>query len=1101
MRHALLLLLASSAFAQDAPPPSGPGRPAPPLEVVGFQARDDSACDPTEARTGECVDVVDFFPLDRAFEKRALDADQRAVLRDVGRLYAHAFEDLAYRWPAGDLTQTLRLDGYKALPLPSDAWAESKARSASYSLPKQAAYAGPGDWFVPLDDPSAPRVDGVRFPHVRYLGPEGQLPFPATTLLSGRFAQKLGFGGRRHDYDVMDADPGSAGPFFEEMFPYSYTQGRLSEEDTVYSARERVPLYAFQFTSDLADGGPPEDPMRAALWESLHTDGSLRGAQAAAAAHFDEFVRLLFVQTSQFAMEGYTTNQIRVLAALSALATPPGALAGQTGLARDLVAAARGETDTTAELLDRLEDADIPILPTTINLRYEVLPREVVLPWALRLEGITNDRDGFYDALNAAIDHRLAALLRLEAPPITTLDPDTRRVWLRDAVLPGEDRDEVDTEVLRLAVEVLVADMSAARRARIESWMLATQVRYAIAATFDDARIATPTEVAQAAADQWTAVVGQHGYEVSHLPQGLGAIDPLAVCTNLEGVKALDEPSFRAIHVDQLVAAPRDLQGMAVLEAAAADLPFAFLDDPRETPEVTPLFDLGDGRRLYRVRWTVWSGWHMMWGLGAATEGSAPRLALRTTAMCDDMVFADTDLVPTLVRAGLLYANFRPTTPEDPREVKREKKKVEMSSDDAVEALASGPEQAAEAMAKAEELKAMVEAPPIEDLATGGGPKFAGETFEIVQEDLEPTTTYIRDIVHRPLDRRAGDHGLMVFTFDATAPSEKMALRDLKPRTPYTRFQERVRRREADQRLEKDERYVRTAGWVWYFQPKLRDRPVQISPAYTQTDSVTAGKALPRWKRRSRVDAAFGFGVGAFPLHQVDWACDGTSTFNFSADCDAPTPLRSEGLSGDLQVMATWWAHDQPRFGLDAGAEARLDVRAAGYSLFYGPDPTITTIADPVARPAFPWSLRFQGGLILGFRHAPYANPLHRDRVGAKLWGPTQGGGRTNLTRMQWGLRTGLLLGPSYQGAEATTQLELWLAWSTRRQRGKNVSFSPYHPMFLIGPFARASYGFGLGEQTADPARYLVVQGSWTVYVGLRGYLRLQKPAKLPEAP
>lgn len=1094
----LLLLLTGVGLAQDAPAPP-PVAAAPQLRVMGFEARPDGACDdPSAARDGRCVDVVDFFPLDAAFEKRPLTAAQRAVLRDLGPLYAHALEDLAHRWNAGDIRQTLQAVGHRALPLPTETWKASDDTLHTYGLPRQDLFLGNRDWFSPTIQSTDPRRPGHIYPHLRYLGPEGQVTLPPTAVLTGRSALRLGAGGKLHDYDVMDADPGASLPFFEQMFPYTYAAGALGAQDTVYRARERIPLLSFRYRQDLIDGDPDASADRKALFAETVTDGGFEAIRKASAVHFDEFLRVVFVQTAQFAMEGYTTNQIRVLAALTALAMPPDALSEQTGLARALVAAARGETDTTEEILDRINNDGLSNVPLDVRIRYEALPRIVIEPWVARLAP-TDDRAGpFFATLDARVRDSLQSVLRFDAPSLTSLDADARRAWLRDAVLPGEDRDEVDTQVLREAIKELLEDLTPSQRARIETWMLADQVRFAVASTFDDTRIATPTEVVIVAAEQWTTVLDLHGYSVAHLPQGLGAIDPVAVCSTLDGVEALDEPSFKSVHVDQIVAAPRGLSGDAVLAAVSHDLPFVFVDDPRRPPQVTWLMDLGDGRAAYRVRWQLWTGWHLLWG--TAPHGDQDRLLLRTGTFCEDTVLASTDLVPTLVRAGMLHANMRPTTPERPSEAKRERKKVEMSSDEAVDQLASAPEQATAAQEKAAEVQALLEAPPVEEVATKKV-EFAAQTYEIVQEDLRPATSYLRELVHTPLERSVGRGALMVFTFDATAPSSPRAVRELLPRTPYIREQERVRRREHGERIDKGEHYVRTAAWMWFFAPETRDRPVQISPAYTAKDSVAAGLPLPRWSRRSTTDFGFGFGLGGFPFHRVNWQCreGGEDVFNFSGDCANPGFLTSEGLTVDLQAMATWWGSDQPRIGLDAGIEARLDARPAGFSTLWGPNTTVD-VPDPAKEPIYPWSLRFQAGLIVGFRHAPGAQPLYRSARDRRVWGASRGSGSANLSRFQWGMRTGLLLGPSFTGTEASTQLEVWLGWGSRRKVSANASFTPYHPMFVIGPFARGTVGFPLGPQTADPLRQLEVTHSWTAYLGLRGYLRLKQAGKLPEA-
>ena len=105
---------------------------------------------------------------------------------------------------------------------------------------------------------------------------------------------------------------------------------------------------------------------------------------------------------------------------------------------------------------------------------------------------------------------------------------------------------------------------------------------------------------------------------------------------------------------------------------ARAHLPFLYLDNPiNSSPDIERLIALPDRINaetkqreevaIYRARWKVWSGWHLLWGteIYKGTE----RLTLRTAAFCSNMTMTSPDLVPTLVRGGLLIDNFMPTTP------------------------------------------------------------------------------------------------------------------------------------------------------------------------------------------------------------------------------------------------------------------------------------------------------------------------------------------------------------------------------------------------------------------------------------------------------
>ena len=110
-----------------------------------------------------------------------------------------------------------------------------------------------------------------------------------------------------------------------------------------------------------------------------------------------------------------------------------------------------------------------------------------------------------------------------------------------------------------------------------------------------------------------------------------------------------------AIYVDQVFAGQDtqlnpELTNDALLWDARFELPFIMFDNPVvNEPSVQRLVGLPDGEALYRVRWTVWSGWHLLWSM-ESYEGQT-RLSLKTGAICDNTVIANPDLVATIVRA------------------------------------------------------------------------------------------------------------------------------------------------------------------------------------------------------------------------------------------------------------------------------------------------------------------------------------------------------------------------------------------------------------------------------------------------------------------
>jgi hypothetical protein len=1069
----LWLALAPTLLAQDAPTP--PLSPAPPVRVVAFQGRRDQACaDRTEARKGRCLDVVDFLTVDTRSPVEGTAVEP--VLDDVGALQAQLLEDLAIRWNAPDVQQSIRLDGYTSLPQSSAVWGAWSAPDGTWAGPRPDRMVGVGRWISVDPSPTAPRDPAALFPTVKVLVPPGvHLPAPHV-VLDGRFAQRLGHGGRRHDHDVMDADMSTSGPIFEQLFPYAYAGSQRSEDDEVYALRERIPLIAF--SRDRRPGAA----------ETVVPARGLDDARRLAHEAFEDFQHAVFSQTAQFAMEDFTANQVRVLAAMAAMSTPPGELEDTAGVARDLVAAARYETDRAADAVaTRTAEEAVRLAP--IDLDLAAVPRSVLAAWAPR---VVRDHRAtgalgvdFYADLNERVRDELGILLRVDAAPLPSLDEPERTRWVAASVLPGEDRDVIDAAILRTALTLVFGEVDADQRARVETWMLGDQARRAIAATFDRTKAATPNEVAGAAQVQWQTVLGLHGHAPQPRAQGLGAVDPLAVCTTADGADALAEPAFREIGVELVVAGPDTLSSEDpvpdVLDVAAEKLPWVFLDDPEVAPTVERLLGLGDGRALYRVRWTVWSGWHLLWAVEPTPDGGR-RLALRTAALCDDLVIAPRDLVPTLVRGALLAGNLRPSTPERPGDVPRRRIPSPLdSTDDVADRVSGAPAQVESGTAKVDEARAVADAPM--DTVSGTKPTFAEDTTEIAFETLSPAAAWLQALVH-PRLRAEGEAGrVLVSVFDATAPGEALAADEVVPRTPYVR---RAGRDDAGQ--------VRTAAWMLWFSPS-RERPILVSPAYRPRPSVASADRIPRWDRRHALDWNLGFGLGGWPFERIRWACGATIDPAYGGPCEGQLPTNGGAI--DLQGFATWWAHDEPRVGLDVGLEARLDVRPPGFApaAVEGAPP----VEDPGALPSLPWALRFQGGVVLGLTFAPGPQPLTRERPDAPVWGAPATTGDTRLGRFRFGLRGGLLFGPGYSGAQGAAHAELWTGWSLRSRRGRQAAFTPYHPRLFLGPFARGAYAFPVGEE--DSSRQLVLRDSWTVYVGLRLQLRVSKQAKLPEAP
>ncbi len=1101
------LFVASVALAQGG---------APDHAVVGFKGLAGGECeDRTAAQDGKCVDVVEFFPLDSAGFGKPLTAGDRATLRDLGALYSFGFEDLAYKWTKGTIEQTIRDDEHMQLPSTRETYQVGGRNQASYVVPNLDLYLGDGDWYDAAAKPMDDRTS-VFFPHVLFNGPDDEIP-AATVVLDGRFAQRLGANGRSFDFDLMDSHPDKSRPFFEQVFPFL----RSSVDNDVYDPDQQRPLRIFRLASNLGGSGAGESEreakMRAAVQERLTVEADFGVIRHVVGVEFEAFRRLVFVQASQFAMENFTTNQMRVIAAMTAISSRPDP-EGADGLGRALVAAAKGETDTTDQILEVIKQ-DPGGLALGDHVQYDKLPMDVVEPWVRNLtaDGLP---PGYVEDLQNQIARRLPTLLRQKfPPPLNDFDPEVRSEWLTEAIVAGEDRAEVELKVMHIALELLMDGTEPALRQQIESWMLADHVILAVSDTYDASQVATPAAVVSQTEGQWMSVLGMHGYAPQPIPQGLGAVDPVSVCTTLDGVEALDEPSFQATKLDVLVAAPTGMaESPAELLWTARDrLPFLFVDEPA-LPEATELVLLGDGTALYRVRWTLWSGWHLFWHV--VPDGEQSRVVVRTGAICTDRtVLSSRDLVPTVVRAGLLHGNFRPSTHETRKDGRnRIRDKPEMSDDEIAEAAAKAQERAAAAREKAAAAAEAAKNLPSGEDALSARPSFSEKTFEIVQEELDETTLYLRGLAQAPLEALGGE-GLLVYVFDTTAPGSRLRLNDFVPKTPYTRDQERVvsgdvkddiraerrARKEADpgravpsrevrERRRRSERFVRTASWFWYFQPQKRDRPVQVSPTYSPKASVDSDETRPKWGRRGVLDFWVNLGGSWTPYYNVAWSCVGERDAgdNFSGDCDADAGGRvlTQFAGVEFQVMTTVPITDRPRLGLDFGFEGRMDVRLGGRS---GPLGTGDFTFAYASRPAV--------GVLAGLRSLPRPRPLERHRPEARLWGPSRSTGEQKLARTQLGLRFGGLFAPGFNGSELTWLAEPWIAWSVRRKRSRQASFLPFYPGMLLGLHTRFTWTPGGAAEVAEDESgpYIQLDDAFGATVGVRGNFRLKKPAPPPE--
>ncbi len=1087
--------------------------------------------------------------------------------RAMSELYAQTWEDMVYRWTVTDdvAMSTLRGAGYHVFPQATDQWDLSyPGRSRVYSLPEHDAWLSETRWLEPVksqlphteegddgvdsdndglsdameerlgtytqvadsdhdgwsdgeeyraetaardpDDYPPAMWEGIEpfYRLIRYALPEGHSEEPVpTAMLTGRFALRLGVDQRLHDYDLMDADPQPSGPFFEQMFPYENIYRGVNPEERA----QFIPLVDFD--------RPDTQLTRAEVWDDSNEHLRIEAFSDTvrqAGRQFNNFYRLVGSQIAQFAMEDYTQNHMRILGALTLMRSPPGSKGDVTGLARNLVAAAQYETDSEEAIRSRLDNS-VYSIQGGFSLRYKELPETLLNEWIGRLASRTPPDAAYYERLNISVRRMLNDTIRISPSEITDLDDTALEQWIRDNRTGGE-LTQIRLQIKQLALQFLMERLSQSDRDRVETYLLLDHLDETIYQGLNDHKgsFTPPALLEGLTSESWVGVLSKHNYFTSQISMGLGAVDPTSICTTRDGVEALGEPTIGVIYIDQLFAATDGLKPTELLWEARDEVPFLMLDNPVvNDPRIDKMVGLPDGLALYRARWTVWSGWHMFWTVEPFAGDL--RLVLRTGAVCEDTVLAPPDLVPTIVRAGLLDGDFRPTEAariwDDPdRQERRRRRRARKNPDDAdnmddrISDASYGKGVAESGYSDLEYYSDEVEDPDAATAAalaqTGLGLFGTGRdrrrerTYDI---DLPETVEYVQGLVRAPLEDIATDEeGMALVIFDSTKPSRRYGLRNLRPRTPYARLQRRAAWRE----------WIRMANWTLFLDGlDESDAVTLVSPAYQPTPSVETDTIVPRWKRNRSWDANFAGGVGFFPYRQVQYLCNVDQTdLDVVADCGPSTysdldgftdgtgmTERTEGFGVDFSSMATWWFWDQTRLALDMGLEVRVDMLHSGQSWLWSD----YNSGYGLASPSYAFLFRPQGGAIFGLRHAPDPNPMWRLWRRVPTWGADAPDGSSNQGRWEHGIRGGFLIGPGFNGMEATVVSEVWRGFSIRRQYSPWSSFTPYHPIMLGNIFLRGQYAWTLIPD-ADEARVIEMIDSYTILTGFRIQFRLKEP-------
>ena len=1066
-------------------------------------------CDPELARHGRCIEYVGLVD--------APWGDGDARVGALSTLYAQLNEELALRWARSEtpLGRAFSDAGFTDYGLPPEHWERAGLNKHSAAMPSESFWLKEQDVHA-----STGLFRSVDFHMPKSL--QGEVPEPKQlSLMTGRFALRLGRDGKPFEHDIMDGDSRSSAPFFEQMFPYSV--------DPEVLARKRFaapiqPLQAFQLPERLLEG---EEEVLASV--APHSRPVIFGADAGVGSVMDEahkqfeiFARFLSVTVASYAMRDHTLNQMRIFTALTAMMRHPG-MEGSTGKAnRRLVAAARGETDSDKDILEAIQ-VDALALVGGARLRIDALPKEVLSSWLARIQEEYPPSQEVIDAFGAEVLRNHRAVVRVDAQPPDDMAEAAIEAWVSRSLQSGAAREKVALGIKITALQQLLDSLSTAARERVETWILLDHVQEELylRMTRLGADRVSPEDVSTMGRTAWQVVLEEHGH-ISHMvQQGRRAVDPTAICTTRPGLDAMSEPAFGETKLDLLVLVEEAEDGglatwESVLEAARKQSPFFLVDDPLEAdPEISRLVDVPGSQALYRIRWNIWTGWHLLWGLQELPSGRE-RLVPWTTAICDDTVLAPSHLVDTLVRGGLLEGRLFPTEPVRMADVRAEERAEARAARQARKGTAAEREAAADdkadkAVAGADGMRGRLQAlqeggvgslrGATDTRAAEGVANRADDVGEVVQQADSAAARYLQYLARGGLvhDDHAED-GVLVYAFNFDRAIDEYPPM-VRPTTPYA----------VHELWDEDGSRLRAAAWAMVLEPSRppevgANPPIDhtlVAPAYRATDSVAVEEQQrPIWKRAHPIDWTLSASLGGFPFRQVNSSCNVPGDdLDVLAPCpdedELPIVHRSNGLSSDISALMTFWWLDSPRLAFEWGLESHLDVVVPGSTRFFAYDPTVSR-ADTID-----YGLMFRpaAGVLAGIRHAPSPMPLYRKRQDGTLWGIQGGDTNPRLMRTQWGIRSGVLFGPGYSGLEATAVGEWWWGWALRRRQGSRAHLTPYHPAVLVGPYVRGQYAVPVpGFEMLDDGqpRALALDNSMTVLLGARVHVRVNQKATPP---
>jgi len=1160
-RAVALVVLARSTESRAAPATADM-----PVQVVAFEDADPMLnCDPHEARAGECVERVRFLDVSQAWSPNAASEEFQRLLEMLSHLYSQVWDDLAVRWnlESDALVALYQESGVSSLPMTSTLFEGSEAQSERrFSLPARELWLDGARW----TGQGAGAASGASAFHtLRYLGPGALPPPPVYVALSGfaptdgTRALPLTVDEQPVLADLMDADRESSGPFFEQMFPVavppelsieSAKRGGIATLDRWPApVRDRVdlPLWRFVLPDSLRQHDEKVNLAEIIDWgqRPVSCIDSLEAMRERVAGEHDAWALRTALLLRRFADERFTPVHTRMLGALVQILAPPRSLSSDAG-GPSVSASGKGQTDSQDRQEEIANEGTVAELSVD-RLRLDVLPQNVVAHGLLRLaerEGFSETsklfREDFIRFVNEGLyvnlrqtgkltqegaDEPIALNCRDSVPPgLTLVEIDAWSKACAAPALRATVTDQVRRGVLRALLRQLQAESSEAFELE-QTRLLLDHVADELGATLQQSVAGmTPSEAEAAAQDVWTAIMERHGRAVRLAESELGAPNPLAVCGKLEREAALGETSIKGVQLDLIVeAADRLDTADQVLWDVGTGAPFLMVDgalgsgvDPREAgrdletrvgPSVERLFGLPNDRAVYRLRWRLWSGWHLLWGLTDLelfTEDGTQlnRVALRTARICEDTTLAPETLVPTLVRAGLLEEGFRPSfvSSEAPRP-------------------RSGPTQAKEHKAQKSndqmlEMGAQVGAAGVGAVSTGKNMVTGadeGAALETGEDGAELATrtqgswgdrstkvgggsgawSDLNELLARALGRgQSAAARLTIVAFDVAQEVPRQHVWRWRPRAPYVVQQNRLGWK----------RYTRGAVWsTTLVKGETAATLRRSSPGYRARGGAQSATEVRVWRRKSTLDLSLVTDLGLMPLRRVESKCDAKVTDDYLGTIEtcADGAWRDEGIdsvewaqgaSFGLAPLLGMGIMDQPRLTLEFGPALQLTLVPPwiwGVPRLQGED----TVHH--------WELSPRAGLVVGARLAP--DPLGLARSGdRRLWGVPLEDGSSRLRRLQGGLRLGGYLNPGYSGLEASAGADLWLGWSLRRAYVPQATLTPFHPAILLGPYVSGDWGTLISDIPEDLPEYLTSR--WEVMVGVRGQFRLTgKAPRLPE--